>query len=102
MKKCPHCSTLCKDNDNYCLKCNYPLLNGKVVFSNKEYENSNHITSFSKPTVQSKHIPKCPVCSSTNIKKIGTLERAASITMLGIFSKKINKSFKCKNCGYTF
>lgn len=46
--------------------------------------------------------PKCPTCSSTNIQKIGTGERVASVAMLGIFSKKINKSFKCKNCGYTW
>lgn len=46
--------------------------------------------------------PKCPICNSTNIKKIGTGERVVSVAMLGIFSKKINKSFKCKNCGYTW
>ena len=46
--------------------------------------------------------PKCPTCSSTNVQKIGTGERVASVAMLGIFSKKINKSFKCKNCGYTW
>ncbi len=46
--------------------------------------------------------PKCPTCSSTNIEKIGGLERAGSVYMFGIFSKKINKSFKCNNCGMTF
>ena len=46
--------------------------------------------------------PKCPTCSSTNVQKIGTGERAVSVAMLGMFSKKINKSFKCKNCGYTW
>ena len=46
--------------------------------------------------------PHCPHCKSTNISKIGTGERIGSIAMLGIFSKKINKSFKCKNCGYTW
>ena len=46
--------------------------------------------------------PKCPTCSSTNVQKIGTGERVVSVAMLGIFSKKINKSFKCKNCGYTW
>lgn len=46
--------------------------------------------------------PKCPTCSSTNVQKIGGLERAGSVYMFGIFSKKINKSFKCKNCGYTW
>lgn len=46
--------------------------------------------------------PKCPTCGSTNIKKIGGVERGASIGAFGIFSKKINKTFKCGNCGYTW
>lgn len=46
--------------------------------------------------------PKCPTCQSTNISKIGGLERGASIAAFGIFSKKINKTFKCGNCGYTW
>lgn len=46
--------------------------------------------------------PKCPTCGSTNIKKIGSIERGASIAAFGIFGKKINKTFKCNNCGYTW
>lgn len=46
--------------------------------------------------------PRCPHCHSSNIQKIGGLERAGSVAMLGVFSKKINKSFKCKSCGYTW
>ena len=46
--------------------------------------------------------PKCPTCGSTNIKKIGGIERGASIAAFGIFCKKINKTFKCCNCGYTW
>lgn len=46
--------------------------------------------------------PKCPTCGSTNIKKIGGIERGASIAAFGLFSKKINKTFKCNNCGYTW
>lgn len=46
--------------------------------------------------------PHCPTCGSTNIKKITGTERAVSIVGLGIFSKKINKSYKCKHCGYTW
>lgn len=46
--------------------------------------------------------PKCPICNSTNIKKISSVERVTSIAMIGLFSKKINKSFKCNNCGGTF
>ena len=46
--------------------------------------------------------PKCPHCHSTNIKPISGTERAVSIIGLGIFSKKINKSFKCLDCKYTW
>lgn len=46
--------------------------------------------------------PKCPTCSSYNVKFISGLNRGVSIAMLGIFSKKINKSFECKDCGYTW
>lgn len=46
--------------------------------------------------------PKCPTCGSTNLHSIGGLERAGSVAMLGLFSKKINKSFKCNQCGYTW
>lgn len=48
------------------------------------------------------NIPKCPTCGSTNIRTIGELERGVSVLSAGLFSKKINKSFKCNNCGYTW
>lgn len=44
----------------------------------------------------------CPYCNSTNVKKISGTERVTSVAMMGIFSKKINKSFKCNACGGTF
>lgn len=47
-------------------------------------------------------VPKCPTCGSTNIRRMSGVERGASIAAFGIFSKKINKSFKCGNCGYTW
>ena len=48
------------------------------------------------------NIPKCPTCQSTNIRKMGGVERGASIWAFGLFSKKINKTFKCNSCGYTW
>lgn len=51
---------------------------------------------------QSDNTPKCPHCKSTNIKLISALNRGASIAMWGVFSKKINKSFECLNCKYTW
>ena len=47
-------------------------------------------------------VPKCPTCQSTNIRKMCGIERGASIYAFGIFSKKVNKTFKCQNCGYTW
>ena len=49
-----------------------------------------------------KNISKCPTCQSTNIRKIGTGERAVSILGFGILSKKINKTWKCNDCGHTW
>ena len=46
--------------------------------------------------------PKCPTCGSTNIQRIGAVERGASVLGLGLFSKKINKTFKCNSCMYTW
>lgn len=47
-------------------------------------------------------VPKCPTCGSTNIRKMSGIERGVSIAAFGIFSKKINKTFRCGNCGYTW
>lgn len=49
-----------------------------------------------------RNLPKCPTCGSTRIRKIGTGERVASVLGLGILSKKINKTWKCSNCGHTW
>lgn len=43
---------------------------------------------------------KCPTCGSTNVQKIGSGERAASIFGFGLFSRKARKTFKCNSCGY--
>lgn len=46
--------------------------------------------------------PKYPTCGLINIKPITATERATSIIGLGIFSKKINKTYKCLNCKCTW
>ena len=45
-------------------------------------------------------VAKCPTCGSTDIKKISTTNRAASVIAVGLASGKIGKQFECKNCGY--
>ena len=51
---------------------------------------------------RSNNIPKCPTCGSTNIRPISGTERAVSVIGLGLFSKKINKTYKCLNCKHTW
>ena len=46
--------------------------------------------------------PHCPTCGSTDLKKIDALDRAISVSFLGLASGKIGKSFKCNHCGYTW
>lgn len=47
-------------------------------------------------------VPKCPTCQSTNISKIGTVNRMVSTGLFGLASSKIGKTYKCNNCGTTW
>jgi len=82
-------STICK----YC-DVEMTLIGKKFVTSETEKRKQNQQNTINKP--------KCPTCSSYNVNKISGLESSTSIVMWGIFSKKINKTFKCENCGYTW
>lgn len=44
--------------------------------------------------------PHCPNCNSTDIKKIRTANRMFSVSLFGLASSKIGKTFECKSCGY--
>ena len=45
------------------------------------------------------NMPKCPTCSSTNIKKISTASKVGSVAMWGILSRKVHKQWHCNTCG---
>ena len=49
---------------------------------------------------QQQYIPKCPTCQSPDICKIGAGEKIISGAFWGLFSNKIRKTYRCKNCGY--
>lgn len=46
------------------------------------------------------NVPKCPTCSSTNIKRISGTSKVASVAMFGLLSQKVKKTFHCNNCDY--
>lgn len=75
-----------------------PTTNKVVNRYNEENRNRNNPGK----SVSIKSQITCPFCKSTNVRKIGVGERAFSVLGLGLLSKKINKSFKCSNCGGTF
>lgn len=83
------------------VKTGLGLADGKAIvdymITNKKVPSA---LSFRK-TAQSS-IPKCPTCGSTNIRPISGTERAVSVIGLGLFSKKINKTYKCLNCKHTW
>lgn len=78
--------------------------NDIIEFNLKMSQFRNQVTQQNTMKKQQSEQAKihCPYCNSINIKKISGTERVASVAMLGIFSKKINKSFKCNACGGTF
>lgn len=48
------------------------------------------------------NLPKCPICGSTDLKKLSVLNRSASAFMWGIGSNKIGKTYECQKCKSTF
>ena len=44
----------------------------------------------------------CPVCGSTNIKKISDINRAVSVAAWGLASSKISKQYECGKCKHKF
>ena len=48
------------------------------------------------------YIPKCPTCGSPNISKIGVFDRLTSLGLMGVYDPNLRKTFRCKNCGYTW
>ena len=92
-------------------KCNIPMIDAVLVRDVIKFNNNKIPADYNKclKLMQEKNSARvnrnlitCPNCKSSNVKQISTTERAASVIGLGIFSKKIGKSYKCLNCKYTW
>lgn len=56
-----------------------------------------------KRTGDYENIPKCPICLSTDIKKISLTNKAASALAFGVLSAgHVSKTYKCNSCGAKF
>lgn len=90
--RCPNCGKVYPASEKMCKTCE-EILVSEAVYSNR-LSNARRAAN--------SHIPKCPICGSTNLKKLDALDRGFSVFMLGLGSNKIGKTYQCKNCKSTF
>ena len=102
---CPYCNIKFKESiyGTHRETCDYaknhPELKQSPEFSEEAY---NKRINYVPVEYNSSSSAKCPTCQSTNICKIGTLNRMASVGLFGLASSKIGKTHKCNNCGDTW
>jgi len=74
----------------------------KEILANRHAEFQAHMDA-GKAILEGKgRVAQCSSCGSTNVSKIGTLDRMVSTGLFGLASSKIGKTHKCNNCGYTW
>lgn len=66
---------------------------------NRRMENKSKLEHGKQILEEQARTPKCPSCGSSNISKIGVVNRAVSFKLIGFASSKIGKTHKCNNCG---
>ena len=69
---------------------------------NRRMENKTKLDYGKAILEEQSRSPKCIYCGSSNIRKIGLLNRVVSAELWGLGSKKIGKQFHCNNCGADF
>ncbi len=60
------------------------------------------LNSYRGETEEDLSVPKCPICGSTNLKKLSVINRGISFGFFGLASNKINKTYECQKCKVTF
>lgn len=86
---------------------NQRLINKEIEEYHQEQalEQQNKINKQAQKILDQQNcIPKCPVCGSTNIKKITLTTRAAKTAAFGVVGAvdDAGKTYKCGNCGSKF
>ena len=110
---CPHCNNVINKlslntNDweiiqsistdsTFVFEMNKLKQNSIIDFNEKLLKYKNTLTP-----KEINNTPKCPICSSTNIKKISIAKRYIGIGLFGLTSSNIGHTMKCNKCGYKF
>lgn len=114
---CPSCGYNIKNFVEYCPYCNFGSTN-KILMN---YSKANKIytcpeckktLALASPEAEAnwaaqkqmeQNIPKCPYCSSTDLKKISGLSKAGSVALWGVFAMgKVSKQWHCNSCKSDF
>lgn len=90
---CPVCGGKVSSAAPACPHCGQPM---------KEPEPAPVAAPQPVKPAEEKNVPKCPTCGSTNIRRVDGLERSMSFFLWGFGSRKVNKSYKCLHCDYTW
>ena len=125
LKICPICRSLYPEDFVKCDRCNEELIDNEVYKKWNDNKRNEYMKKYkpmyktepSSVTVnklsvsiqheqditQQQNTPKCPICQSTNLSKITTVQKAGKIALFGIFGMGDNgKTWKCNNCGSKF
>lgn len=92
-KRCPKCGKEYIVSMDHCIQCGYKI--ESYIKRMNDLKNTIDTNEYSV-----KHIPHCPTCDSTNIKRISAASKAVGVGLFGIFSKTARSQFECKDCGY--
>ena len=58
---------------------------------------------FKKRCEESRYVPRCPICQSTDLYKISSFKKALNRALYGIYSADDwGKTYICNNCGVKF
>lgn len=75
-------------------------------FNDSEQKLVNQRMAYDDAYQQKKHddnTPKCPICGSTNLKKITGTRKAMKIGLFGLFGAgDLGKTYQCCKCGARF
>ena len=114
-ESCPHCGCPIEKTST-CARCGYDTDLTYIQIQERGYsvmcENCGYKIRVSTPEdemrwkLQKLKEPKtaeCPYCHSKNTKKIGSISKASSVAIWGIFAiDKVSKQWHCNNCGSDF
>lgn len=65
-----------------------------AAYGTRTIPNTNRNFNFNSNT----NTLKCPVCNSTNVKRLSNLNRGVSVAAWGVASSKIGKQYECNKC----